>query len=52
MGTHGPKVGHPGIRDVQGKHAQAIAAVVAGSYAFIGGFYIAQILCGLLGASG
>ena len=40
------------IRQVQGKYAQIVAAVMVGVYAGIGGLYLAQILCGLTGLGG
>jgi hypothetical protein len=52
MDTNTPKVGYPRIRDVQGKHAQRIAAVAVGGYAFSGGLWIGQLLCMLLGVGG
>ena len=45
-------LGYPPIRQVQGKYAQTVAAVIVGVYAGIGGLYVAQFLCGLLGDGG
>jgi len=46
------RLGYPPIRQVQGKYAQTVAAVIVGVYAGIGGLYIAQIVCGLTGLGG
>lgn len=46
------KLKYPPIRQVQGKYAQIVAAVIVGVYAGIGGLYIAQIVCGLTGLGG
>jgi hypothetical protein len=43
---------YPATREVEGKHAQILAAVTVGTYAFWVGLYIGQILSPLFGASG
>jgi hypothetical protein len=42
------RLGYPPIRQVQGKYAQTVAAVIVGGYAGIGALY----LCGFIGLGG
>ena len=43
---------YPPIREVKGKHAQILAAVTVGAYAFWVGLLFGVMLCPLLGMGG
>jgi len=40
------------VREVLGARAQSVAAMIGGAYTFLGGMFIAQMLCPLFGAGG